>query len=130
MNRHAPTVLVIDQDLGFVWWLGEIFHAAGCKVMPALSCREALSLAEAANLTVDLIVVNPALTGVSGMIKTLRRTRSAKIVAIQHRTLLGGSRLDTHAVLERPSQGEPISRAEWLRTVRGILAQIGARAAS
>jgi hypothetical protein len=130
LPRGAPTVLIVDEDLGFVWWLGEIFHELGCRAVPALSCREALSLAETAKLTVDLIVVNPALSGVREMVKTLRTVRSPKIVAIPQPRGLRRLGPDVHAVLERPSTGETVSRSKWIRTVRGILAQIGTRAAS
>lgn len=126
----APAVLIVDEDIAFVWWLGEIFHDLGCRVVPALSCVEALLLAETANLNADVIVLNPALRGADAMLHALGRVRSPKIVAI-HDTI-GGDRVDpaAHAVLERPSAGEPITRVHWIWMLRGILAEVGARAAS
>ncbi len=126
----TPTVLIVDEDIGFVWWLGEIFHQLGCRVVPALSSREALSRIETAKLTVDLMVLNPALPEVSEMLKTLRRVRSLKIVLIQAQGSLARPDLDADAVIERPSAGDLVSRVDWTRTVRGLLAQIGTRAAS
>jgi DNA-binding response OmpR family regulator len=125
----VPAVLIVDEDVGFVWWLGEIFHDLGCRAVPALSCQDAISIAKTANLAPDLIIVNPVLPGVAGMIKALRRGHSAKIVAIQERRASRGIDPEAHAVLERPMAGEPIRRSHWIRIVRGLLAQIGTRAA-
>jgi hypothetical protein len=27
-----PTVLIVDGDLGFIWWLGDVFAEAGCRI--------------------------------------------------------------------------------------------------
>jgi DNA-binding NtrC family response regulator len=82
----VPVVLIVDRDLGFVWWLGEILNNAGCRAIPALNCREALALTEDMNLELDLVFVNPKLWGVSTMIRTLTRTnKRAKIIAMRKR---------------------------------------------
>jgi len=69
---EPPTVLIVDQDLGFVWWLGEILQSAGCTVVPALNCQQAIILMKELNLNLNLIFVDPTLTGVPSMIETLR----------------------------------------------------------
>jgi two-component SAPR family response regulator len=65
--------LIVDENLGFVWWLGEILSKAGCTVVPALSCSEALSLSKQLSLKIDLIFVNTALSGSSAMVESLNR---------------------------------------------------------
>jgi len=40
----AMTVWIVDDDLGFVWWLGDIFSEVGCRALPALSCKDAVAL--------------------------------------------------------------------------------------
>lgn len=67
----TPTVLIVDENLGFVWWLGEILVKAGCTVLPALNCRDALSLAKETGIKVDLVLANPTLDGFSEMTKQL-----------------------------------------------------------
>jgi DNA-binding NtrC family response regulator len=69
---EPPTVLIVDQDLGFVWWLGEILHSGGCTVVPALNCQQALTLVKESRLNLDLILVDPTLTGVPSMLETIR----------------------------------------------------------
>ena len=69
---QPPTVLIVDPDLGFVWWLGEILRNAGCAVVPALNCRQAITLMKELSLRLDLIFVDPTLLGVPSMIETLK----------------------------------------------------------
>ena len=84
--RRTPVVLIVDRDLGFVWWLGEILNSAGCHAVPALNCREALTLANEMKLDVDVLFVNPKLWGVSALTRSLSRAnRSVKIVDIRKR---------------------------------------------
>ena len=66
---RIPVVLIVDEDLGFVWWLGQIFSQAGCQVVPTLNAGQMVSLTQDLNLKVDLIVVNPELSGVPEMIQ-------------------------------------------------------------
>jgi len=124
-----PSVLIVDEDLGFVGWLGELFNEVGYRALPALNCRQAISLIKKFKLDVDVLAVNAGLPGVSGMIGMLRRpNRPLKIVVIRSspadmRVVLA------HATLERPTGWEPISRPVWLKKVLSVLKQAEARAA-
>jgi len=121
----APTVCIVDNDLGFIWWLGEIFNEARCRALPALSCEDALSLMKSLNIGVDLIVVNPQLPGVSSMLQTLNRANhSLKIVTIQKPSDPHVFDVTSQATLERPSGFDPVSRTEWLKKVGNLLRQV------
>ena len=69
---QPPTVLIVDQDLGFVFWLGEILQRAGCAVAPALNCQQAITLSKELGVSLDLIFVDPTLPGIQSMIATLK----------------------------------------------------------
>ena len=58
------TVLIIDSDLGFVFWLGRILQGAGCEVIPAKSSAEASVLLSELSTGVDLLIVDSRLAGV------------------------------------------------------------------
>jgi DNA-binding NtrC family response regulator len=90
-TEHISIALIVDDDLGFVWWFGEIFFRAGYQVVPALSCREALSRVKELDLRVDLVLVNPKLRGVSRMLRLLKRT-NRKIRKVFIRYDRGGHR--------------------------------------
>lgn len=117
-----PVVLIVDQDLGFVCWLGELLTQAGYQALPALNSRDAVRIAADLTLPIDVAIVDPRLRGVSKAIKTVRaQYPSLRTIAI------GPSRTDAigaigaQDTLARPSGSARVSRQEYLRTVRGIL---------
>jgi hypothetical protein len=122
----AHTLLVVDNDVGFVWWLGEIFTEAGYRAVPALHCSQALAAVKKFHLQIDLLVVNPALTGVLRLVNSLERPgRDLRIVLIREGPIglkYPGFRYD--ATLTRPSGWEPVSRTDWLRKLRTLLKQL------
>ena len=118
------TVLILDQDLGFVLWLGEIFKEAGCQVVPALNWAQAVSIVEEFNLTVDVVVMNPGLPWVQQVLSTLgTQGWMPKIVVLSDEK---GNAVTLHADanLKRPTPSQPISRHEMLKQVQEILREI------
>ena len=118
------TVWIIDDDLGFVWLLGDIFAAAGCKALPALSCQEAITLTKQLGIEPDLVVINPDLEGVVEMLQErIGASPDLKVVTIGPRSeKLAG--LFTGPVIERPSGREAVSRLLWLEKVQNLLRKI------
>jgi hypothetical protein len=121
----GPTALIVDDDLGFVWWLGERFHEAGYQPAPALNPRQAGFLVKELNLKITVVVVNPGLPGARKLIKTLSHSNSPplKIILIRDPIASTNVLIRAHATLERPSGLEAASRPEWLRELRRILNQ-------
>jgi hypothetical protein len=129
-SPSPPAVLIVDEDLGFVGWLGELFREAGYRTLPALNCRQAVSLIKKFKLNVDVIAVNEGLPGVSGMIGTLKRARRPlKIVAIRDPAANPMQGIPADAILERPSGRDPISRPDWLQNILNVLKQADAQGA-
>jgi len=119
-----PTVWIIDDDLGFVWWLGEIFIQARCQPFPALTCEQALSLMTKLKVGADLIVINPHLRGVSAMLDTFNRSnRNLKIVALRNPSEPQAADAISEITLERPSRTDRMSPPEWLKKIRKLLKQ-------
>ena len=80
----APTILVVDDDLGFMVWLGETLSEAGYLSVPAVSGQQAERVLRDLHLNVKLVIVNFNLPGVIQLIETLRRRdASLKLIAIQ-----------------------------------------------
>ena len=124
----APTVWIVDDDLGFVWWLGEIFIEAGCHALPALSVAEASALMKRLQVGIDLVVVNPALVGVDRMLRSLKRANPSLKIIIIGPGSLSGPTMRVHGTLIRPSAFEPLPRPEWLDKVRVLLREVKAAA--
>ncbi len=122
MHPAALTVLIVDEDIGFLFWLGDIFTEAGCQSMPALGCQEAVSLANRLGIEPDLIVLNPFLPGIAGMLQDrIVAKRHPKIVSIGAPPKAVAAAIGIHAILDRPDATEPISRRAWLERVRKLL---------
>ena len=120
---RGQIVLIVDEDLGFVWWLGQLLAEAGHQAVPALDTRQAASHIRQFNVGVDVVIVHPGTAGAANLLRTLNRTnKQLRIIAIRNPGDDASATGPAHAVLERPSGWEPISREEWLRKVRKALA--------
>lgn len=124
------TVWIVDNDLGFVWWLGEIFSELGCRALPALSCQQAISLMQALKVGIDLLVLNPRLPGAMGMLQIFSSTYpNFKTVLIGKASPALTTAIHPRAHLERPSSSDAISRHEWFKKVRKLLTEMAAATA-
>jgi hypothetical protein len=121
--------LIVDEDLGFVSWLGELFCEAGYRALPALNCRQAVSLIKKLDLDVDVLAVDEGLPGVCEMIGMLRRPRRLLKIVVIRNPAVEEHDIPAHATLDRPSGWEPISRPVWLKKVLSVLKQAEAKAA-
>lgn len=117
------TVLILDDDVAFVLWLGEIFVENGCQAFPALHSRQAVTFANKLVRPVDILVVNPNLPGAKRTVQSLSRLQpSLRVLFIQNEQ--GAARdLDgvPHLRLERPTGFEHISRPQWVMKIRRVL---------
>ena len=123
--HRSPTALIVDDDVGLLFWLGEIFGKEGWNIVPALNCRQAVSLAAMWDSYMDLIVVNPALSGVVEMIETLSRVHRPKIVVLRSPDVEAAVPAD--AITDRPELSTSASRARWADRLRQLLRGIGLR---
>jgi hypothetical protein len=124
-NRPGSALaLIIDRDLGFMMWLGEIFAELGLQTAPALHCRQALALADDFAQPVAVVVVNPKLPGSLRMLKKLAGANpNLRIILIRdslHDALPSG--MPAHRTLERPSSPKALSRLDWSAKIHRLLA--------
>ena len=122
-RRASQTVLIVDEDLGFLFWLGELLVEAGCQAVPAFGCLEAVSRIRQFNVKkLDAIFVNPALPGTSDMLHALGRTHGGlRIILIGSSGIDVSGMMPAHAMLEKPRSWQRISRQEWQRKVKQAL---------
>src|SRR5690348_12095073 len=71
----VKTILILDDNLGFVCWLGKTLADAGYQAVPATQITEALTLIASSDLTIGVLIVNPAAQGAKEFIETLRGDR-------------------------------------------------------
>jgi DNA-binding response OmpR family regulator len=107
-QQSSHRIIILDDDLAFVLWLGHTLVANGYSAFPATSVPEALRLIEELQgESVDLVIANPVLPGVSELLDGLRTWHvSPKVIAIEDRTL-GTANSDIEAC-----------EAAWLKEIR------------
>jgi len=123
---HRYTVLIVDDDIGFVLWVGRLLADAGCEAVPALSCQHALTRVSQLNFNVDLAIVNSGLPMVSQMLQSLGDANSQlRIVFIQNPGADLPGTIHPDAILERPHEWEAISWEEWLGKIHKLIGRTG-----
>jgi CheY-like chemotaxis protein len=70
---RRPVVLIVDEDLGLLYWLGKILAESGYQALPASDNRQAVLLVEQLGVKVDLVIVNRSMLDVIDMIKSPNR---------------------------------------------------------
>ena len=77
-------VLIVDDDLGFVVWLGVSLAAKGYATLPATSASGAQALIAELRVSPDMAMVNLKLAGTIELIKAQHRANPAlKVIAIE-----------------------------------------------
>jgi len=129
-SSGVPTVLIVDEDIGFLWWLGEIFREIGFKCFPALNAADAVGIARTPAANVTLLVLDPHLPGAQLVLDAVARGSVPKIILLADQDSRNTSGFAADAVLLRPSKADSLSRSEWVMRIRKLLVKIDARAAS
>jgi DNA-binding response OmpR family regulator len=116
-------VLIIDTDLGFVFWLGRVLGDAGHQVLPAKGLSEASSLLHELNTEVHLLIVNPSLPGAADFAKGLRRSwpNAKLLVALSDNDPQGGQIQAADIIVRKPLQPDTAAAALWLKMVEQVL---------
>lgn len=125
--QGAHTVLIVDDDLGFVWWLGETFTEIGYRAIPALNPSQASEFLTKLREEINLLVVNGSIAGVGRLVKSLAGSQpDLKVILIQDGRTSKTPSFGYKASLTRPSSWEAVSREDWLRKLRSLLKQLEA----
>ena len=116
-----PTILLIDNDLAFIFWLGQALDKSGCEAFPAKSVPDAIKLADELHLSIDLLIVNCSLLDSADLISSLRqRWGYVKIIGL-------AAEEDTPISPEvewrccKPEAIDKIAKAEFLLQIHQIL---------
>lgn len=116
-------VLIVDGDLGFLFWLGQLLAQAGYQTLPALSCAEALFHIKALGVGIDDVIVEQGLRGASEMLQELARTNgSLRIILIGNRAMHLPTRVRADMTIQRPLSWELPSSKKWMMKLETVLA--------
>jgi DNA-binding response OmpR family regulator len=123
LDSTQQIVLILDDDLGFVFWLGHALDESGLAAFPARSTPDAKVLLRELKFNPDLLIVNPALPGTAEFIDELRRSAvRLKVIAItQDVRQRVEPRLGAVATGPKPRGPDETSKSEWLRLIQSVL---------
>ena len=117
MTRAMKNILIVDNDLGFIFWLGAALVGAGYQLWPACTRSDAISVANRKPLArLHLLIVDASLPGVSKLIAHFRRTQAhLRVMALgpQDNTLVGVTAWHT-----TPGSGDDSAKQEWVQAVK------------
>jgi len=117
----VKTVLLVDSDLGFAFWLGHALDQAGYEALPARTVADALKLLAELQVTVDLVIVNVAIPATDSLIAALRADQPLlKVIAVYDAPSLGGPFAGADAVRAKPSIVDENTRTEWVEAVKTV----------
>jgi hypothetical protein len=115
-------VLIVDPDLGFLLWLGQLLADASYFGLPALTVHEAKTLIGTLNLTVDLLIIDPTVAGANAFVRMMRRERHVGVIAVvTSMTELDAGIRGIDAVRSKPTTADDLEASEWLRTIGHLL---------
>lgn len=118
---RAKTILIVDRDLGFVFWLGQILDAAGYVAVPARGAVEAAEIVATLRLSVDVVIAPLTDRGVNGLVKTLRfASPGIQVIALggEGDSSVPGRYSET--VWQGPCRRDEAAKSEWLGLLYGL----------
>ena len=119
---NRPTVLIVDEDLRFAFWLGRLLNGVGYTALPARNGADGAALLHDLDLRLDLLVINPYSRGVAYFIENLRR-RTFKAIAVQMWDGAAALLAGVDEALVKPQPGDKLSELEWMGAVERVLAK-------
>jgi CheY-like chemotaxis protein len=124
------TLLIVDDDLGFRFWLAKSLEPFGHSVIPADTVSQARHLLRQVKLSLDQLIINPSVKGAAEFAASLRRRHSQlKIVALitQEEKELPFADLHPDARRAKPDQNaletpaaESAAGLEWAKFVQDL----------
>jgi hypothetical protein len=121
--KHVITVLIVDEDLGFAFWLGQALDRAGFETWPARSVAAAEALLAEVKLLVDLLVIPASLPWAPFLVTHLGGARTDfRVIAVSDEardTVEQFPRVS--AVHQKPQTMDTDAQLEWIQLVKGVM---------
>ena len=118
------TILIIDNDLHFVFWLGSALAKAGYETIPAKSVPDAIELLNQIAGAIDLLILNPASDGVADFVRCVSRTFAATVIAVVDPLTASPGRVPgAHVTILKPQNDDERWKLEFLDLVHNIFSR-------
>ena len=114
------TILLVDSDLGFIFWLGQALDAAGYTAVPAVNVASAAELIQEHRLSVETLVIDPFLPDAFQLISALRQSHPDLhvVAAIPDDWRTFPSLPEIDAILRKPQRLTGAALIQWLQVIQ------------
>jgi hypothetical protein len=116
-------VLIIDSDLGFVFWLGQALYAVGFESLPANNVTEAAGLLDLTRLCIHVLVARHGTPGVEEFAAELHKAQRGhlrRIAVIEEDECAMSSCWD--GLHRKPRVPDEAAKVKFIRLLHGVLA--------
>lgn len=126
----SPTVVIVDHDLGFVFWLGHMLDSRGHSALPARTVADAALLIMQLDLKIDVLVINLSLPGAVEFVNAMHRTRrQVTVIGIIENAQPATTIPGVNALHPKPRTIDLSSKMGWINCVEGLLMREAAQGA-
>ncbi len=117
------TILILDDDLGFVFWLGQALTVEGLKPMPAPNVPAAKKLLRRYPTEIDVLIVNMEVPDVREYADWLRRQQGTLrvIATVRHGAKANVDLGEVDQVRTKPEVLDELTTVEWRQAVQRLL---------
>jgi hypothetical protein len=124
-------IIVIDDDLGFVFWLGHSFDQAGYRAFPARNVSDAMALASDLDIEPALVIIGGAQQGAVALVNRWRKKfNDLQVIWLEEGIGTRGRHLaEGDWACRRPSFKTAEDSAELLLAIDRALAPVSVSAA-
>jgi hypothetical protein len=118
---QVKNILIVDRDLGFVFWLGQILDAAGYVAIPARGVAEASEIVTMLRLQVDALIAPPAERGLHEFVEKLRfNSPGLQLVNLVSEETSALTRPSEGVWKRKPPRRDEPSKSEWLDLIHNL----------
>jgi DNA-binding NtrC family response regulator len=115
-------VLIVDRDLGFLFWLGDALRRASHMALPSTNCKDAGQLARQRGLPIHVLVVDGTLAGAAALVRALRGTNPRlKVIGLTSEADAANNVFPGAHAMYRRTHGGLASEAEWIAAIEGLM---------
>jgi DNA-binding response OmpR family regulator len=120
-HGDTKSILVADDDLGFLLWASSTLAQAGYSPLPARTVDDALKLLDEADF--HLLLINPSLPSASDLVRTARKKHlQLKVALLSESTDAGYIGVD--AVIPKPANADgPDMASAWLKKIARLMSE-------
>jgi len=117
-STTTETILIIDSDLGFVFWLGQLLDQAGYQALPAKSVADASELLSHWGGSLDAVIISPNVSGSIEFAAHLRALNpNLRVISLTDQDNAGSPAVaDFVCVRSRDAEAQ----AQWLDIIANI----------